>query len=123
LKSLGNNHILICILPSLIPIICVQGQNWYQVCVFVCRELLDKIAHFEQQELSLTGGSMMKHRQLDPLNSAGGEKLLQRVRGLSWRMKWQIVYLQEIERLNEENSKLLSRVHALEETVSLPCNL
>lgn len=51
------------------------------LCVCLHRELLEKIAHFEEQELSLTaGGSLHKHRQLDPLNSMGGEKLLQMVR-------------------------------------------
>ena len=48
--------------------------------VHYLRELLAKIADFEQQELSSGAGTFHKHRKLDPINTTGGEKLLQMVR-------------------------------------------
>lgn len=63
------------------------------------RDLLDKIADFERKELSVSSMNIQRHRQLDPIDTSGPEKLLH----------------MEIERLKDENSKLQSRVHSVED--------
>ncbi len=70
-------------------------------------ELLDSIARFEHRELTSISSSAQppslphKHSQLEPLNTAGGDKLLH----------------MEINRLKDENRKLEERVHTLESKV------
>lgn len=44
------------------------------------RELLEKIAHFEQENLSSLATPLHKKQLLEPINSAGGDKLLKLVR-------------------------------------------
>jgi len=63
-------------------LVVLKGRESLHVVLAVhCRELLEKIAHFERRELNtMTGPSLHKLKKLDPLNTAGGDKLLQMVR-------------------------------------------
>ncbi|XP_078487381.1 leucine zipper transcription factor-like protein 1 [Ciona intestinalis] len=81
-----------------------QAEKWHlKLCSDISelenRELLEQIADFEEQELSLSGSSDFKPLpKLEPLNESGGVALLQ----------------MEIERLKEENERLNERSKSFE---------
>uniref|UniRef100_H2ZI39 Leucine zipper transcription factor-like protein 1 n=1 Tax=Ciona savignyi TaxID=51511 RepID=H2ZI39_CIOSA len=81
-----------------------QAEKWHlKLCSDISelenRELLDQIADFEEQELSLSGNKDFKPLpKLEPLNESGGIALLQL----------------EIDRLKEENEKLSERSKSFE---------